>query len=107
MNKFTIELWEDVNILLDKGERDSGYYLLYKTLYEETFENKNYDNCNEFMKFIIQKDINSVLIVLILNILSPAKEKFSYWNEFVEKCTEKLIEQKGEAEAKQLLKVIV
>ena len=107
MNKFTIELWEDVKILLDKGEKDSGNYLLYKTLYEETFENENYDNCNEFMKFIIQKDINSILIVLILNILSPSKEEFPYWDEFVEKCTEKLIEQKGEEYAKDLLKVIV
>jgi len=107
MNKFSTDLWTEAKSLLDKGEKDSAHYLIFESLWNETFEKKNYKNCDEFIKYVIKEDIDSFMIVHILNVLSPKKEEFSYWNEFVEKCTEKLIEQTGEEYTKDLLKVIV
>ena len=105
-NYFVVKLWEDVIKLITSGEGDSGKFLLYKSLYEERIAT-NFFNCNDFLEYTMFKEMDSTLIVLILNVLSPSKDIFPSWDKYVEESTKKLLLIHNQDYVNDLLKVIV
>lgn len=101
---FEVKLWNAVTSLLADNKQEKALLLLYSELIDQL---KNIDNCNNFILYVSKFEMNSDLIVHILNALSPVRNLLTNWDEFVSLSTEKLIKQVGEPTAQILLKVIV
>ena len=103
MENFETKLWNEVNDLLEKNKLENALVHLYMELNHNI---DNPDNLNNFLMYVMDKPLNSDVIVHILNAVSPRKLKLSNWDEFVSTSTSRLNELVGSELTQRLLKVI-
>lgn len=100
---FEIELWDKINSLISANKKETALV----TILLELNENLNdIDRCNDFIIYSVKQNVNTDILLHILNALSPISQELSYWVKFVDFSCDFLIKQEGEETAKILLRVI-
>ena len=106
MSDTHIKIWDEVSSLIDEGELDNANYHLYESLLNLLIEDE-ITTCDNLLKYVMDKDLSTTMLVHFLNPLSVKKLELSNWDEFVDKATKEFKEKRGDKIAEELLKVIL
>lgn len=101
---FEVKVWKNITNLINETREEEALVYLYETLIDEL---ENITNCDSFLKFSIGIEMNSDIIVHILNALSSIKAKLKHWEEFKLYSIGILEQNVGQETAKILLNAIV
>ena len=96
-----IQTWKTIDELLLLKNDDQALVFILSTLTDNL---SNIEDCNEFINYSMDKNMNADVIVHILFTIVPIKEKLSNWNTFLSHCEKLLLSLVGEDETKILLK---
>jgi hypothetical protein len=80
IDSFEKALWLSVSKLIAKGKEEQALVLLYESLIEQS---DNPENCDKFLKHLMNHELSSDVIVHVLNSLSPIRNKLVNWEPFV------------------------
>ena len=97
---FSSNLW---TLVRTARNEENGLVSLYMGLNRKL---KDPIKCNDFLWYVMFKNLTTDELVHILNALSPIKDTLYHWNEFVIKAKLAFIKEGGEKLANDLLKVI-
>jgi len=100
---FASELWANISKELETNE-ENGLVMLYSSLLDEL---KNPIHCDEFLKHVMQYELNSDIIVHILNPVSFIRTKLSNWDGFVTFANKELRKELSAKEVDLILRVII
>lgn len=102
--EFGLGLWACMDYLDKNGYKELSLVKLFEVLNGALNSSEELES---FLGVMMKHKPNADQIVHTLNALSPIKHNLNNWEKFVDFSYNRLTEQLGEEEAKELLKVIV
>ncbi len=107
--RFEVELWVRVINLIEEKFSDKAYAVLFDELLKKlkSGSDSDIDDCNNFLEFLLDKQLDSNIIVHVLNVLSPIRDKLTNWDLFLKISEDLLTKIKGSKDANDLIKRVI